>query len=268
MAKGLSGIDNAAASKGKGIETLWQFIKFIVVSLGAFVIQTVLPIIIKLFMSEEFQTREFTWWIFHDVSEIDKKTGELVITGLGLFLAANIANIVAQIVSFFINRDKTFNSDANIAVTLPIYIVFTIALICFSAWLSPTLINFFQSHGVNTDLSLFLSGAICGAIQFFLYFPFDKLLFPKKKEAVAEGEAADVEAVADLTEEAVNEAPKTVQTVTEAADVEAEIKAADAEYLAQKAEEVAEATDDTVEEAAEYVNDAVDETVIDVTDAD
>ncbi|HAQ63939.1 MAG TPA: hypothetical protein DCR23_05705 [Ruminococcaceae bacterium] len=195
MAKGLKGIDNAAASKGKGVETLWQFIKFIVVSLGAFVIQTVLPILIRIPMSEEFQTRAFDWWIFHDAT--DAKTG--VVTGLGLFLAANLANIIAQIVSFFINRDKTFNSDANIAVTLPIYVVFTIALICFSAWLSPTLINFFQAHNVNTDLSLFLSGAICGAIQFFLYFPFDKLLFPKKKEAVEEAEAAK-EAVEEKAE--------------------------------------------------------------------
>ena len=199
MAKGLKGIDSAAAEKGKGIETLWQFVKFIVVSLGAFVIQTVLPIIIRLFMSEEFQTKAFTWWIFHDVSEVDKKTGELVVTGLGLFLAANIANIVAQIVAFFINRNKTFNSDANIAIVLPIYLVFTIALICFSAWLSPTLINFFQAHNVNTDLSLFLSGAICGTIQFFLYFPVDKLLFPKKKEATEE---ANVEAAAEAAEEA------------------------------------------------------------------
>ncbi len=36
----LSNIDNAAAKKGSAINTLWQFIKFIVVSLGAFVIQT------------------------------------------------------------------------------------------------------------------------------------------------------------------------------------------------------------------------------------
>ena len=190
MAKGLKGIDNAAAEKGKGIETLWQFIKFIVVSLGAFVIQTVLPIFIRMPMSQEFQTQAFTWWIFHDVT--DEKTG--AVTGLGLFLAANISNIIAQIVSFFINRNKTFNSDANIAITLPIYIIFTIALICFSAWLSPTLINFFQAHKVGTDLSLFLSGAICGAIQFFLYFPFDKLLFPKKKETEeAAEEATDAE---------------------------------------------------------------------------
>lgn len=177
MAK-LSNIDSAAASKGKGIETLWQFVKFIVVSLGAFVIQTFLPLLIKLPMSEAFKMQAFDWGIFKSTAEV----------GLGIFLAANISNILAQIVSFFINRDKTFNSDANIAVTLPIYIVFTIALICFSAWLSPTLITFFTSK-IGENAAISVSGAVCGAIQFFLYFPVDKLLFSKKKENKEEAKA-------------------------------------------------------------------------------
>lgn len=167
----LNQIDKAAAGKGKGIETLWQFVKFIVVSLGAFVIQTFLPLLIKLPMTDEFLHRAFDWGLFQSTAE----------TGLGIFLAANISNVIAQIVSFFINREKTFNSSANIAVTLPIYIVFTIALICFSAWLSPTLISFFTEY-VGENAAISISGAVCGAIQFFLYFPVDKILFRKKKE--------------------------------------------------------------------------------------
>lgn len=170
MAK-LKDIDQAAASKGKGLETFWQFIKFIVVSLGAFVIQTFLPLLIKLFMSDEFLLRAFDWNLFKSTSEV----------GLGIFLAANVSNVIAQIVAFFINKEKTFNSDANTAVVLPIYIIFTIALICFSAWLSPTLITFFASH-VGENAAISISGACCGAIQFFLYFPVDKILFHKKKE--------------------------------------------------------------------------------------
>ena len=170
MAK-LNDIDKAAAGKGKGIETLWQFVKFIVVSLGAFVIQTFLPLLIKLPMTDAFLHQSFDWGLFKSTAE----------TGLGIFIAANVSNIIAQIVSFFINREKTFNSSANIAVTLPIYIVFTIALICFSAWLSPTLINFFTGY-VGENAAISISGAVCGAIPFFLYFPVDKLLFHKKKE--------------------------------------------------------------------------------------
>lgn len=182
MAK-LNDIDKAAASKGKGLETLWQFVKFIVVSLGAFVIQTFLPYLIKLPMSDELLHQAYKFWIFQS-EEPDPATG-VIAAGLGVFIAANLSNVIAQIVSFFINRDKTFNSDANVAVTLPIYIVFTIALICFSAWLSPTLITFFCNHNLE-GASLALSGAICGAIQFFLYFPVDKILFRKKKEDKAD----------------------------------------------------------------------------------
>lgn len=179
----LSKIDSAAEGKGSFIVTLWQFIKFIFVSLIAFVIQTFLPYLIKLPMSDDFLHQAYKFWIFENEAP-DVATG-IIAAGLGVFIAANASNIIAQIVSFFINRDKTFNSDANVAVTLPIYIIFTIALICFSAWLSPTLITFFCNHGLE-GASLALSGAICGAIQFFLYFPVDKILFSKKKETKTE----------------------------------------------------------------------------------
>ncbi len=176
----LSKIDGAAKEKGKGIETLWQFVKFIVVSLGAFVIQTFLPLLLKIPMSDEFLHREYHLLGIFNSEAADPVTG-VIAAGLGVFIAANVSNVLAQIVSFFINREKTFNSSANIAVTLPIYIVFTIALICFSAWLSPTLITFFAKH-VGENAAISISGACCGAIQFFLYFPVDKILFRKPKE--------------------------------------------------------------------------------------
>lgn len=174
----LDQIDAKAKEKGKAINLLWQFVKFIVVSLGAFLIQSALPVLIKAFMSDVFLHSAYKFWIFHSA---EPNADGFIEAGLGIFIAATASNILAQIVSFFLNRDKTFNSDANIAVTLPIYIVFTIALICFSAWLQPTLITVLSSK-LGEDTAIFLSGAICGAIQFFLYFPVDKLLFPAKKE--------------------------------------------------------------------------------------
>ncbi len=170
----LKDIDSKAASKGSGINTLWQFVKFIVVSLGAFIIQTVLPIIIQLFMSDAFINQKYEFFVFASAG------GEG--NGLGFFIASTASNIIAQIVSFFINRDKTFNSNANVAVTLPIYIVFTILLICFSAWFAPFLQGKLVGVGVVESLATFISNAVCGAIQFFLYFPVDKILFRKKKE--------------------------------------------------------------------------------------
>ncbi len=174
----LSKIDAAADKKGSGVTTLWQFVKFIFVSLLAMIVQFVLlntlkfiPFIAKLYTVAG--DPDFKWWIF---------TVTAAAGGLGYFIVNNTANIVAQIVSFFVNRDKTFNSDANIAVTLPIYIVFTIALICFSAWLNPVLKDLcINKFSLGDDLSANIATMCCSAIQFFLYFPVDKLLFPKKK---------------------------------------------------------------------------------------
>lgn len=179
----LKEIDSKAAEKGSGLETVWQFVKFIFVSLIAMIVQFVLlntlkyiPAIQELYHNGQ----DFQWWVFFCAASAG---------GLGYFIVNNVANIVAQIVSFFVNREKTFNSGANIAITLPIYIVFTLALIAFSAWLNPTLKEIFVNHNLNDDLSANIATMICSAVQFFLYFPVDKILFRKKKEEKEEHKA-------------------------------------------------------------------------------
>ena len=174
MAK-LKDIDSKAEEKGSLLVTVWQFVKFIFVSLIAMIVQFVLlntlkyiPAIQELYNNGQ----DFQWWVFFCAASAG---------GLGYFIVNNVANIVAQIVSFFVNREKTFNSGANIAITLPIYIVFTIALIAFSAWLNPTLKGIFVNH-MSDDLAANAATMICSAVQFFLYFPVDKILFRKKKE--------------------------------------------------------------------------------------
>lgn len=174
MAK-LKDIDNKAEEKGSLLVTAWQFVKFIFVSLIAMIVQFALlntlkyiPAIQQLYNNGQ----DFQWWVFFVAASAG---------GLGYFIVNNVANIVAQIVSFFVNREKTFNSGANIAITLPIYFAFTLALIAFSAWLNPTLKNIFINH-MGDDLAANAATMICSAVQFFLYFPVDKILFRKKKE--------------------------------------------------------------------------------------
>lgn len=174
MAK-LKDIDAKAKEKGSGMETIWQFVKFIVVSLLAMIVQFALLNILRLVPAiAELYNEPFNWFVF----DYPIKSG-----GLGYFIAFNVANVAAQIVAFFVNKEKTFNSSANVAITLPIYIVFTLALICFSAWLSPTLYDWLvNSIGWNKALSANAATMVCSAIQFFLYFPVDKILMHKKKE--------------------------------------------------------------------------------------
>ena len=177
MAK-LNDIDKAAESKGSLLVTIWQFVKFIIVSLLAMIVQFVLLNTLQLIPAiQELYSQPFSWWVF---------VYPVAVGGLGYFIVSNVANIVAQIVAFFVNKEKTFNSGANVAVTLPIYIVFTIALILFSAWLNPTLKDVFIGWSLEEVAAKNIATMICSAVQFFLYFPVDKILFHKKKEEKAE----------------------------------------------------------------------------------
>ena len=178
MAK-LKDIDKAAESKGSFLVTVWQFVKFIVVSLLAMIVQFALLNTLNLIPAiKALYDQDFSWFVF---------VYPVAIGGLGYFIVSNVANVVAQIVAFFVNKEKTFNSGANVAVALPIYIVFTIALICFSAWLNPTLKDVFIGFDwCNETAAKNIATMICSAVQFFLYFPVDKILFHKKKEEKAE----------------------------------------------------------------------------------
>lgn len=171
----LKNIDKAAENKGSKMVTLWQFVKFIFVSLGACIVQfglvNLLPLIPSL---KELYATDFHFWFFnYPASE----------GGLGYFIVFATANIAAQIVAFFVNKEKTFNSSANTAVALPIYIIFTIALICFSQWLNPTIYGWaLNTLGWSEAVARNVATAVCSTLQFFLYFPVDKILFKKKKE--------------------------------------------------------------------------------------
>ena len=182
MAK-LADIDNKAAEKGSFLVTVWQFVKFIVVSLLAMIVQIALTNIIPLIPAiQELYATPVNIFGILDYSVNFSETGAIISGGLGYCIAFNVGNIVAQIVAFFVNKEKTFNSSANVAITLPIYIAFTIALIFFSAWLNPTLNTVFLAWGWTEALARNAAMMICSALQFFLYFPVDKILFHKKKE--------------------------------------------------------------------------------------
>jgi putative flippase GtrA len=183
MAKNLKDIDKAAESKGSLLVTVWQFVKFIVVSLLAMVVQIALTNLIPLIPAvQEMYAQPINILGILDYPVNTDAAGAIISGGLGYCIAFNVGNIVAQIVAFFVNKEKTFNSGANVAITLPIYIVFTIALIFFSAWLSPTLNTLFLGFGWAEALARNAAMMICSALQFFLYFPVDKILFHKKKE--------------------------------------------------------------------------------------
>ena len=157
-------------------KTFWQLVKFTIVSLLACIVQVVsLMILYNIPAIKALSTQAFHWFVF-DYPVIEGKQ-----CGLALFIAFNTSNLLAQIVSFFVNRKKTFNADNNVPITLTIYLAFTVALLCFSAWFNPVVFSFAQSHGASSALATTIATAVCSCIQFFIYFPVDKLLMRQKK---------------------------------------------------------------------------------------
>ena len=174
MAKKLKDIDQMAQEKGSALVTAWQFVKFIVVSLLAFVVQfTTLNILQITPAIRALGEQPFQWFVF----SYDVEAG-----GLKYFIAFNVSNILAQIVAFFVNRKKTFGGTTSIPITLTIYLVFTLGLICFSAWLSPVLTAFLAGYGVEEQLAGNIAAMACSAVQFFVYFPVNKLLMRNKEK--------------------------------------------------------------------------------------
>ena len=80
---------------------LWQFVKFIFVSLLAMIVQfTLLNVLNHLPPIVDLFATDFEWWVFK--SPVNMAEGAVVIGGLGYFISNNTANIVAQIVAFFV----------------------------------------------------------------------------------------------------------------------------------------------------------------------
>lgn len=173
---------------GSAKKTLWQFVKFSLVGMLASVVSFgTLNLLIYMPFIRELFAEPFKYFVF-DYPVINDTAGKVLSGGLGYFIAFNTANILAQIVAFFVNREKTFKSSANIGVTLPIYIAFTLVLICFSAWLSPQInalvINrTFLGVLIGKGLAANIANMGISFVQFVVYFPLDKILFRKPKEA-------------------------------------------------------------------------------------
>ena len=176
-----------AKTNNELLKKLWVFIKFIIVSLGACVVQFALVNLIPMIPAvKELFDDEFIKLYINGVPVFNYpvvyENGAVVLGGLGYCIAFNVSNVAAQIVAFFINREKTFNSSANIAVTLPIYLVCTVIILLFSAWLAPTLYNLLLGWNLSNSLANNISTFGCMFFQFIAFFPVQAILFRKKKE--------------------------------------------------------------------------------------
>lgn len=208
----LGGIDNAAEEKGSFIKTLWQLLKFLVVSGLVTIIQLVLANVLPLIFDSVTATLPaFLQGIFDpnvifdaSTEEGIKQIGKYVIGGViengtvaggivtwGYLLPFFLSNLLANIYGFYQNKKTTFKSDApwyNFA----IYIVLMIALIVFSTWFQGWIVGVIAKidWAWIQPLARTIASLLAGFIQMVVLFPMEKFVLLKEKKADDEEAAA------------------------------------------------------------------------------
>lgn len=198
----LGGIDDAAEGKGSFFKTIWQLVKFLVVSGLVTIIQLVLANVLPLIFDGVTATLPvFLQGIFKPDVIFDASTakgveqmGKYVIDGIvtwGYLLPFFLSNLIANIYGFYQNKKTTFKSDApwyNFA----IYIVLMIALILFSTWFQGWLVGIIAKAdiAVLNGLARTIASLAAGFIQMVVLFPMEKfVLLKEKKKDETEAEA-------------------------------------------------------------------------------
>lgn len=200
----LGGIDNAAEEKGSFIKTLWQLLKFLVVSGLVTIIQLVLANVLPLiFDGVTAQLPAFLQGIFDPNVIFDPSTkegveqvGKYVVGGViengvvvggvvtwGYLLPFFLSNLIANIYGFWQNKKTTFKSDApwyNFA----IYIVLMIALILFSTWLQGWLVGIIAKvdWAWLQAFARTIASLAAGFVQMVVLFPMEKFVLLKEKK--------------------------------------------------------------------------------------
>lgn len=215
----LGGLDNAAEEKGSFIKTIWQLVKFLVVSGLVTIIQLVLANVLPLIFDRVTATLPaFLQGIFAPNVIFDAATaqgveqvGKYVIGGTiengvvvggivtwGYLLPFFLSNLIANIYGFYQNKKTTFKSDApwyNFA----IYIVLMIALILFSTWFQGWLVGLMAKipaewlgglGKVIVGLARTIAGLAAGFVQMVVLFPMEKFVLLKEKKKDGEEAAA------------------------------------------------------------------------------
>lgn len=204
----LGGIDNAAEEKGSFMKTLWQLVKFLVVSGLVTIIQLALAALLPLVCDQihtllpEFLRGIFTPTMFSTGSaEASKYVIDGVVTW-GYVLPFLLSNLIANIYGFYQNKKTTFKSDSP-WYNFVIYIVLLLALILFSTWMQGAIVgamlklepsNWFFKIITNESVARLIASMCAGFVQMVVLFPMEKfVLMPEKKD----GEEVAAEAAAE-----------------------------------------------------------------------
>ena len=154
--------------------TLWEFIKFNILSNCATVTNFVVMWICTGFLFKSFSSQPFRFFLF------DYTTPEsLMLCG---FLSFLVATAAAQTVNFFVQKNWVFKSNAQFAKAVPKYIVLAVLLVIISAALPAYSQAMFVKLGVPQGLAPTLANIVNIVVQVVISYPAMKFwIMPEQK---------------------------------------------------------------------------------------
>ena len=154
--------------------TLWEFIKFNVLSNCATVTNFIVMWICTGFVFKSFSGQPFRFFIFNYTTP-----ESLMLCGFLSFLTATAA---AQTVNFFVQKNWVFQSNAQFAQAVPKYIILAVVLVVLSAALPAYSQELFVKLGISQGLAPTLANIVNILMQVVISYPAMKFwVMPDKK---------------------------------------------------------------------------------------
>lgn len=158
-----------------GKKTIWQFIKFILVSGIVSIIQLVLVNVLFFLMRQwKAPLPPFLAAIF------SASTVGVGNDNWGYVLPFFLSNLIANIYGYFQNQKTTFRSANTPAWCMWVYLGTIVALILFSTWLQGVVANWALGIPMLAGLAPTLAAMAAGNVQMLVLFPLEKFVLFKE----------------------------------------------------------------------------------------
>ena len=184
ISRWLDGVDAKIAQKGAWHKTLWQFVKYCFVSTFITLIQVGLVNGLYFLMKGwQEPLPNFLSAIFTE-STVGKGHANW-----GYILPFFISNFAANTIGYFLNRHRTFRSDAPIWHYI-VYIGLLFILILFSTWFQGVVANWLIGLGYE-GIAPTVGMSAAGLIQFIILFPVQKFVLLREKKSLRVGKQVE-----------------------------------------------------------------------------
>ena len=157
-------------------ESIWQLIKFLLVSSLAGITETVSFLILSQVLATRL-TDDFDFFVFHYTA--DKSLN------LGLFIAFFASALLAEVVSFLVNRKATFHANNSFLRSAVMYLILVLAVISLKTWIVTVLTPWVSSF---TDVRLLIEWIpkmISMIVALAIIFPMNKFVIMRRTEEPA-----------------------------------------------------------------------------------